>query len=610
MAMHNVESEIISYIKENRVSTTEVADCLGKAGLVSGLRPVVQGNHCVGRVRYVYAFDESNWSIHEQIRFIEPGEVVFIDGIHVNDRALIGELVTKYILLYQSASAVVIRGNLRDANNIIRMKYGVWCLGFSPVGCFNDRREESEEIQKIVHNEREKFNGAIAVCDDSGVVMIPKQQIDKQMLEKLKKIEEQEDQWFYCIDRLKWNTFDTVCLKKYANPHPNEDYVLVVGGSFAQCNAIRILKELGVKVVVCDADNDCAGGRIADYFEHISTTDTGALIDLNQKYHFSFVVSTQSDSGAVSAASVALALGVPGLSQKEMALFTEKHLMRGFLEKNHFPFPKYRVCCSEDDVRAFLNETGKTIVIKPVASQGSRGVEIISEEKECVKFKNAALYSADGSVIAEEFMKGEEYTVEGMMVGGTHFTLGVSKKHHYDDLPCVSDTLTYSWNEEYDKLSQEHNYLMEKTGLQMAITHSEYIKTEKGYVLVEFAARGGGSMISSHIVPAISGWDVEKIYIYKMLGKKMELPSIAHRCAKLHFFQLEEKKIKSISGVEEIQKMANVLHFSVAYEEGDIVKPVSNDTNRHGFYITEADTECELEDIDEQINKLFAVIYE
>ena len=32
---------------------------------------------------------------------------------------------------------------------------------------------------------------------------------------KLEWIEEQEDIWFDCIDRKKWNTFETVCLKKY-----------------------------------------------------------------------------------------------------------------------------------------------------------------------------------------------------------------------------------------------------------------------------------------------------------------------------------------------------------------------------------------------------------
>ena len=53
------------------------------------------------------------------------------------------------------------------------------------------------------------------VCDDSGVVMIPKDKIDDKIISKLQFIELQEDIWFYCVDTLKMSTFDTVCQKKY-----------------------------------------------------------------------------------------------------------------------------------------------------------------------------------------------------------------------------------------------------------------------------------------------------------------------------------------------------------------------------------------------------------
>ena len=53
------------------------------------------------------------------------------------------------------------------------------------------------------------------VCDDSGVVFIPRDKIDEKLLNKLHFIEYQEDIWFYCVDTLKMSTFDTVCQKKY-----------------------------------------------------------------------------------------------------------------------------------------------------------------------------------------------------------------------------------------------------------------------------------------------------------------------------------------------------------------------------------------------------------
>lgn len=207
--------KLIEYIRNNRVSTTEVADCLGKDGVVSGVIPMVAGLHKVGKIKYVYGFLESNWSIHEQIRDVEKGDVVYIDGIEVEDRALIGELVTKFLLLYKSAEAIVVNGLVRDANGILRMKYSVWSKGVSPKGCFNILQQETDDIKAYVQEKKLELDGAIAICDDTGVVVIPPSHITEDMLEKIEKMEEQEDEWFYCIDRRKWDTFDTVCLKKY-----------------------------------------------------------------------------------------------------------------------------------------------------------------------------------------------------------------------------------------------------------------------------------------------------------------------------------------------------------------------------------------------------------
>ena len=62
---------------------------------------------------------------------------------------------------------------------------------------------------------KDKYDGSIMVCDDTGVVMIPKDKIDKKLLTELEFIEFQEDVWFYCVDTLKMSTYDTVCMKKY-----------------------------------------------------------------------------------------------------------------------------------------------------------------------------------------------------------------------------------------------------------------------------------------------------------------------------------------------------------------------------------------------------------
>lgn len=209
-----IKERIIDYIKKNRVSTTEVADALGKTGVVKGIMPINKGRFRVGVVRWVYACDESNYTVHEQIKDIEENHIVFVDVFDCGDRAIFGELVSKFLLLYRQSEAVVVRGNLRDAAALLRENWPIWCEGFNPVGCFNKEPENLPDEATLTAR-RNLYEGSIAVCDDCGVVIIPRENINEDFLEALRRIENQEDIWFDRLDHYKDNTFDIVCKKTY-----------------------------------------------------------------------------------------------------------------------------------------------------------------------------------------------------------------------------------------------------------------------------------------------------------------------------------------------------------------------------------------------------------
>ena len=212
--MGTIQEQIIHKIKINRISTTEVADCMGKSGLYENAKAILPGMFKTGVVRWIYAYNNSNWSIHEQARDIKPGEIVMIEAFNCGDRSTIGALVSKYMVLYQQAEAIITNANMRDANDLLKERYPVWCKGFSPIGCFNTKCEEPLDPE-IYREHYEKYQGSIAVCDDSGVVIIPKELHTEAFLQKLTDIENQEDIWFDCLDHRKWDTFDIVCLKRY-----------------------------------------------------------------------------------------------------------------------------------------------------------------------------------------------------------------------------------------------------------------------------------------------------------------------------------------------------------------------------------------------------------
>ena len=207
--------KILDLIESNRISSTEVSDVLGKTGQIEGVYALNPGMYRVGEAKMVYAINNSNYEVHKQLAEIDDlrGKILFVYNVNC-DRAVFGNLVSKYILFYKRAEAIVINGKLRDIHTLIKEKYPIWLQGVSPIGCVNCHNGpdiDSTLLQEI----RDRYDGSIMVCDDSGVVMIPKDEINEQLITKLEFIEFQEDVWRYCVDTLKMSTYDTICLKKY-----------------------------------------------------------------------------------------------------------------------------------------------------------------------------------------------------------------------------------------------------------------------------------------------------------------------------------------------------------------------------------------------------------
>jgi len=212
--MTDIAQRIIQAIRRNRISTPEVSDCLGKTGAIKGVTALNSGHFQVGPLRYVYAYNRSNWELHEQLEQVQPGEIVLVEAIECEDYALFGALAAKFCLLYSGVAAMVVKGLVRDAHILRKDNYPIWCQGVTPVGCFNHKNASlpsADHLQRL----RDPYEGGIAVCDDSGVVVIPRDRLQEDFLEKLRLIELQEDAWFHSIDTDHYTTYQAVCLKKY-----------------------------------------------------------------------------------------------------------------------------------------------------------------------------------------------------------------------------------------------------------------------------------------------------------------------------------------------------------------------------------------------------------
>jgi regulator of RNase E activity RraA len=210
-----MKNKIIEYIEKNKISSVEISDALNKEGVLENLKPINQGHHVVGEVEYIYTFNESNWELHKQIANIRENKIIFVDTLNCAKRAVLGDIVSKYIMLYKNAKAIIVNGLVRDVHRLQKEDYAIWSEGITPLGCYNKEVALEQNQKKEIEKRKKFFQNSIIVADDSGCTLINEQNINKQFLNKLEFIELQEDIWYFCIDTLKMNTYETICLKKY-----------------------------------------------------------------------------------------------------------------------------------------------------------------------------------------------------------------------------------------------------------------------------------------------------------------------------------------------------------------------------------------------------------
>ena len=398
--------------------------------------------------------------------------------------------------------------------------------------------------------------------------------------------------------------------------------IMVVGGSHWQIPIVKKIKQMGYNSLVVNLFEDSPAFEYADYYEVVDIINKEKCLDIAKGYQIDAVLSDQTDIAMPTVAYLAENLQLPSLDMKSADLYSNKISMRDFSKKNKFAYPEYKTCYSMNDLEIFSKEVTYPYIIKPLDSNSSRGVFKIDSNNELQKkFQESISYSrAKKAIVAERYINGTEFTLDGIKCGDKHLTLAVSEKKHYNHNTNIAYELFFSsFNENYDynKLKDENNKFIELSNLSDGcLTHAEYKYEDGIFYLIEIGARGGGNLVSSHIVPLMSGVDNYKYLINASLGianKCVEVDNnLKNRCAVLYFFDTPENggTVKEIMGLDLLRNSKNVLTYQLNFKSGDTIEKPKNDASRIGFYIAYADSKQELLTIQKQIESNFKIIYE
>jgi biotin carboxylase len=234
------------------------------------------------------------------------------------------------------------------------------------------------------------------------------------------------------------------------------------------------------------------------------------------------------------------------------------------------------------------------LIVKPVDRSGSRAVSKVNFEKDLIKaVKYAKEESFSKGVLIEEYIEGEEVSVESVSWKGDHKVLVITDKittgsPHFVELAHHQPSALPGSIQEIIKL--ETIKCLDALDIKYGASHSEFKITSDGKVFViEVGARMGGDFIGSSLVELSTGYDFLKATINIAINK------------------YEEKKtdvlIKGYSGVYFLSKETEILlpyfdkknYFEIKKEILNTeLKVLTNSNDRSGYLIYKSDKKIDI----------------
>lgn len=387
--------------------------------------------------------------------------------------------------------------------------------------------------------------------------------------------------------------------------------MLFLPGGRWQVPVICLARQMGFEVVCADGTPDAPGFQVAHEGVYIPLQDVAALVEIGRNRRVDVVMTEQTDFAVPIVAQVAAQLGLRGLPVDVAQAATNKGLMRQKAAEAGVRQPAFRVCRSIEEARRAVAALGLPLFYKPVDGQSSRGVgrlEQVDDASIARAFARASAASICGDTIFEQYIAGTECTVEGFVVDGRPTTLAISDKEHYQDLAGVARTLTWPAgfaDAVIDRIAEANEATARAIGIPFGITHAEFLIDRAGNPwLVEMAARGGGSRIPSHIVPAVCGFEPTPALICSLMGEQPDICITRRRGAQLRFLRLPRgKRIVRFANLQELRSRPGVIEIAFNQEPGDRVPDVEDDRSRHGYVIVSAETRAAAQLLGEQIER-------
>lgn len=374
----------------------------------------------------------------------------------------------------------------------------------------------------------------------------------------------------------------------------SKDSILIVGGGLLQIPAVEAAHSLGLRAIVTDRNPDAPAMLIADEAHIVDIYDSPNHVALGMKLKDRLAgVFTEGADVEVTVASVAAALGLPGISVEAAKRCKNKAWMRQMFEEADISPIKWRETTNLYNAFDFKADSnlGWPIVIKATDNCASRGVHVVHDAAEfSTGFFDAVANGTTGTVLVEEYLEGHQQSVEILFAsGGKVHWLNIVDR--YFDGPIELGHVNPSNLPDEKKAAL---YMMTEAaagavGVSFGAFKADTIWTEKGPRILEATARLSGGFDCQYTTPMATGRNFIRAAMKLAIGRDdidEDLQPKHERWAAAWGAFPKPGWVKSIHYLGPDDSIHGIFRAEV----GDIIEPYTNSAQRPAFVIATGDT--------------------
>ncbi|KPC52717.1 ATP-grasp domain-containing protein [Amantichitinum ursilacus] len=319
---------------------------------------------------------------------------------------------------------------------------------------------------------------------------------------------------------------------------------------------------------------------------------TAAAFHANQPFD---AVAAYNDQVQATAYAVAQHLGVPCTIDIDLLhLVANKADMRKALDQHGIPSCRYQFAQGRAALLAAIETIGFPCIVKPVAGEASEGVARIDNAAgiaEALDWVGAA--NIETGVMVEEFLVGEEFSVEAISSNGQHHVVAITKK--FKDaktfveighlVPAPVPQADYLAIEQYVKR------ILAAFGFNNTPSHTELMLTADGPRIIETHTRIGGDRIIE-LVNYATGVDLYDLVAVQSLGTDITplLPAtiVSNQSAAIWYADpsaSESQQLAEVRGMTEIKQLSYIKAFDLIRKPGSRGSAVRHSFDRSALAI-------------------------